>query len=362
MTKKIKVIKGVDPANDEADFRKWLESNHKRFVNLKSAVSSIIANLVTENGIDVLAIDGRAKDVESAVEKVKRKGYIDPKAQMTDITGVRIIVYFETDVARVCEIIRSAFRVDDANSSNTDERMSADQVGYRSMHFVCDLGDDRTKLPEFHALEGLKFELQVRTVLQHAWAELAHDRNYKLAGSLPRHLERRLFLLAGLLETADQGFDDLSKSLDEYLASVKEDSAKGDLDIEINSISLQSFLEQWCDENNIELQPSIAKGAVPADLVRELKEYGVTTLAQLKEIIPENYSAGISENSSPRTMYGVARQWMIIHDPERLAKDVRYSWRLGDTSKSAIHDFFPKERAEEIIQLVDRNKSRNDKE
>ncbi|WEZ84811.1 RelA/SpoT domain-containing protein [Rhizobium sp. 32-5/1] len=150
------------------DFRVWLEANHKRFLNLKDAVVSIITNLATENGIEVLAIEGRSKDIDSAVEKVRRKDYTQPQSQMTDITGVRVIVYFESDVAKISQVIRSAFRVDEKNSSNTDERMSADQVGYRSVHFVCDLGDDRIKLPEFQSLKDLKFEFQIRTVLQHA--------------------------------------------------------------------------------------------------------------------------------------------------------------------------------------------------
>lgn len=46
--------------------------------------------------------------------------------------------------------------------------MSVDQTGYRSVHFVCDIGSARAALPEFNGLSGLKFEIQIRTVLQHA--------------------------------------------------------------------------------------------------------------------------------------------------------------------------------------------------
>jgi len=351
MTTKNKVDLAAGKTSKDGEFREWLEANHKRFVNLKDAVVSIIANLATENGIDTLAIVGRAKDIESAVEKVKRKDYADPQSQMTDITGVRVIVYFESDVAKMSEVIRSSFRVDEVNSSNTDERMSTNQVGYRSVHFVCDLGDDRTKLPEFKALKGLKFEFQVRTVLQHAWAELAHDRNYKFAGTLPRHLERQLFLLAGLLETADQGFDALSNSLDDYLEAVKDDAAKGQLDIEINSISLQSFVEKWAEENRFGLREA---GPVSTEVIRELEEFGVTTLAQLQEIIPADYAEKYPVDIGLGNIIGTVRMWMVLHDPERVIEDVTHSWSSGSSLASILSPHFGKERAEKIADEINR--------
>lgn len=336
---------------DNNDFRSWLETQAKTYVNLKDAVASIISNLMTANQIEVLGVSGRVKDIDNAVEKATRKGYDDPKSQMTDICGVRIIVYFETDVIRVSEIIRSAFRIDEKNSSNSDDRLSANQVGYRSVHFVCDLGDDRTRLPEFTALTNLKFEFQVRTVLQHAWAELAHDRNYKFSVKLPRPLERKLFLLAGLLETADQGFDDLSKSIDHYVESVHDTSAQGNLDVEIDSINLTDFVHNWAADNNVKLyEPRSKKLTVPAVLVNELAAYGVNTLLELKNIIPKNFTEKNFKNET--TVFGLVRNWMIINDPDRFLEKVKFTWVLGEYTAQNIRNFFPAAKAQQIIDQL----------
>lgn len=331
------------------DFAVWFTDNQQRFVNLKEAVVSITTSLLTDNQIDFLAIDGRVKDVAGAIEKVTRKGYDDPIVQMTDIAGVRVIVYFESDVIKVADIIRKSFQVDEKNSSNTDDRMSADQVGYRSVHFVCDLGKDRIKLPEFSALGGLKFEFQVRTVLQHAWAELAHDRNYKFSGTLPRHLKRRLFLLAGLLETADRGFDDLSTSLDDYVKSVSEDSAKGALDIEINSVSLVGFVEQWAKQHDIALQRF--KASVGNDVIKELNKYGITTLAELKEIIPPDF-AERSLATDRHTVVGLVRRWMIIHDPKRFTDTLVINWSPGEVTRELIRRYYPDDATRILRQIA----------
>lgn len=194
----------------DKNFEDWLKKHLPRHGNLTEAVVSIVKSLLSDAKIPFLSVTGRTKDERNCIEKVKRKNYERPQNQLTDISGIRIIVYFEHDVEAVSKIIENSFRVDMENSLNRDNVLSTNEVGYRSVHYVCDLGNDRIKLPEFSAFANLRFEFQVRTVLQHAWAELAHDRNYKFAGRLPKPLERKLFLLAGILETADSGFSELS--------------------------------------------------------------------------------------------------------------------------------------------------------
>lgn len=348
----------MDAEGDRSEeFSTWLSENYSSYVRLKDAVVTTVASLLVSNGINALALDGRTKELRSAVEKVKRKAYLDPATQMTDIVGARIIVYFESDITRVSEVIRSAFEVDEENSSNADEKLSTDQVGYRSVHFVCDLGRDRIKLPEFKGLKGLKFEIQVRTVLQHAWAELAHDRNYKFSGSLPRHLERRLFLLAGLLETADQGFNDLSLSLDEYLSSVTAQSAKGELEIEVDSVSVQGFMEQWARDNELNLNPPQKGEPAPADLIRELKEFGIRNLADLSEIVPAKFAEQLKGADKKPTLQGVVRAWMLVHDHNRFISDVTHYWVTGSSLTRIIALIVGDEKAAQIAQEVDQAKS-----
>ena len=158
-----------------SDINQWLAQSLPLYENLTAAVVSILESLLRVNNIDFLAVSGRTKTLESTTEKIRRKNYKDPKAQLTDLSGVRVILYFESQVDRASKLIENSFRVDPKNSMNRDAILSIDQIGYRSVHYVCDLGQSRTCLPEYAHLVGLKFEVQLRTVLQHAWAELAHD-------------------------------------------------------------------------------------------------------------------------------------------------------------------------------------------
>jgi hypothetical protein len=235
-------------------------------------------------------------------------------------------VYFDYDIDRVNEIIEDNFAVDRNNSSNRDNLLLVNEVGYRSVHYVCDLGADRIRLRENKLLQGLKFELQVRTVLQHAWAELAHDRNYKFTGQLPKPIERKLFLLAGLMETADNGFSELSKAIDSYVETVSSSAAKGRLDIEINALSLDEFVSSWAEKAGVPLE-EIRNRESYSDLVRELRQFGVHNLEELQRIIPSAYAENFG--TEPSTVLGVVRDWMILSDPQRFLTNVNVEWLLA---------------------------------
>lgn len=321
-------------------YENWLDSALPKHRRLTDAVVTIIENLLKANKVDYLAVTGRTKNKDSALEKIRRKGYKDLSVQLTDLSGIRVIVYFETDVTRVSKLINLAFCVDKKNSLNQDELLSTNQIGYRSVHYVCDLGETRGTLPEFQEISNLKFEFQVRTVLQHAWAELAHDRNYKFAGKLPREIERELFLYAGMLEIADKGFDTLSRKIDDYVNNLKERSQAGDLGAEIDSISLPQFVYKWCKENKIDLEELHSTDQY-SELINELNAFGVQTLEQLNNIIPTAYAEVYKKRNHSTTIYGLVRSWMLIHDWRRFLKDVNFHWVM---SQPQIYDEFFDER------------------
>lgn len=303
---------------------RWLDSVLPKHGLLTSAVITIVENLLRSKNIDYLAVTGRTKDRENCVSKIKRKGYESPSTQLTDLSGIRIILYFESDVKKVSDIIREVFLVDEENSLDKDSLLSTNQIGYRSVHYVCDLGEQRSALPEFEGLSELKFEFQVRTVLQHAWAELAHDRNYKFSGKLPKEIERQLFLYAGMLEIADKGFDELSVKIDDYMKMVAEKASVGDFSTEINSLSLEQFVEKWCEDNNLLFEP-LDKGDYGI-IVEELREFGVTTLAELRGIIPAKYASACKKYNEENTLYGYVRDWMLISNWRKYLNEVEFSW------------------------------------
>lgn len=323
----------------DAKNERWLDQTLPHYKRLTDSVVAIVENLLKARKIDYLAVSGRTKAQKSALEKISRKGYRSPAEQLTDLSGIRIIVFFESAVAEVSQLIDEAFFV-----LNQDDLLSADQIGYRSVHYVCDLGPDRASLPEFEELAGLKFEFQVRTVLQHAWAELAHDRKYKFSGKLPKSVERQLYLYAGMLEIADQGFDEVSRKIDSYIENIELRSSQGDLEVDIDSISLESFFNDWAQRNQVALgEPK----STLEDLIDELHAFGINTLSDLEAIIPERYAEVFKKEEHDSSIFGVVRDWMLIHDWRRFAREVQYDWiMVGD---DLFEHFFEHEELREFF-------------
>ncbi|WP_099609568.1 GTP pyrophosphokinase [Vibrio coralliilyticus] len=328
----------------------WLDGALIAHSRLTESVVTVFENLLKAKGIDFLTVTGRTKDRKSALEKIERKGYKKPEVQMTDLSGVRVILYFESDVERVSELISESFGVDEDNSLDKSKVLSKDQIGYRSVHFVCTLGGKRATLPEYSNLTGLKFEVQVRTVLQHAWAELAHDSNYKFSGTLPPEIERKLFLYAGMLEVADKGFDELSSQIDMYKESVEEKSSIGDLSTAIDSISVRKFFNSWAKENGIveAFEPKSIN-----ELIKELKDFNINSLEELKNIIPPNYVETFFEVGEESNILGIIRDWMLISDWKSFLDNVEFNWCVDDDSLTMIRRYVTGEDFKEMLAKLD---------
>lgn len=171
---------------------------------------TLIRTLLDDAGIDYLSVTGRTKSVASFSAKANRTRdgrpmYADPLEEVTDQIGVRVITYVHSDVAAVAELLDDELTILDDRDLG-EETARAGRFGYASRHLLVrtDAGDDGAH-PE---LVGERASVQVRTVLQHAWAEFEHDIRYK--GNVPEDaaadLDRRFTLAAGLIELADREF------------------------------------------------------------------------------------------------------------------------------------------------------------
>ncbi|MBN1892974.1 hypothetical protein JW906_00685 [bacterium] len=167
-------------------------------------------------------VQGRVKEIPSFAEKATRRQdrYPDPVHMFTDLCGMRIIVPTYDQVAVVREFIETRFHVIEFDDKT--ERLSEEEFGYRDMHFIIQLREDRNlnlSEKELSQIGERKAEIQVRTVLQHAWAEILHDRIYKTAISVPVQWRREANRLAALLEKADESFSGLADALDSQTAA-----------------------------------------------------------------------------------------------------------------------------------------------
>ncbi len=127
-------------------------------------------------------------------------------------------MYYDADVTFAAGLIDRELIVDPALS--VDWRMPAerDRFGYASNHLICTLDARRADLPEWRLFAGIRVEIQLRTVLQHAWAVVSHQLGYKSEPGLAPDGARRLNRIAAMLEEADQAFEDIRAGEDQAKA------------------------------------------------------------------------------------------------------------------------------------------------
>jgi ppGpp synthetase/RelA/SpoT-type nucleotidyltranferase len=166
--------------------------------------------------------EARAKTIPSFAEKAARKwGKYKgtPLEHMTDLAGARLIVSTREEVDLICDDIRGQFDVDEKNSEDTSSRLRVDQFGYLSVHFVVRLkpdGDNPVAPEDLAKIGTRRAEIQVRTFLQHAWAQACHDRVYKTRLTLPEVYTREVNRLAATLEQADGTLGQVTRAIDSY--------------------------------------------------------------------------------------------------------------------------------------------------
>lgn len=229
------------------DILKEYDENQSLLNDFKGKMVVLISELLKTEFISVHQISGRLKERKSLEKKIERKQdkYSGLK-DITDITGIRVITYMESDVDKVADLMEKEFIIDTENS--IDKRiLKTDQFGYRSLHYVLSCNKERTKLIEYKRYKEIKFEIQIRSILQHAWAEIEHDLGYKGVVSIPDSYKRGFNRIAALLETADFEFDRLKRELSKYESEVAELIKTQPEKVTLDQASLLSFNQK----NNI---------------------------------------------------------------------------------------------------------------
>lgn len=301
----------------------WFSKNRALYEALAKKVESIVKEILDSENINYHSITSRAKNIDSYEKKASREGYVDPRSEITDMAGIRIITYIDSDARRVARVIQEAFEILPDGVIDKTKELGIDKVGYRSIHCTGTLGDKRLKLPENRKFKGMCFEIQVRTILQHVWAEFEHDRNYKFSGVLPKDIRRRLSIIAGNLELIDREFDSISDSIDAYVADVNRKTEKGDLSISIDSKSLTAYMTK-------RFQPLVRLGVTKdfgvSDniVIRFLSAVNINTVKELENIIPKDF---VDKETKyfvpPLSFFGIIFDLLVIHDVDKLLE----SWK-----------------------------------
>ena len=250
------------------------------FERMQEEVLRTLHEALNRSGLIVTAVEARIKTEESLTGKLALKGSkYHSLSDITDIVGARIVTFYTDDVDRIAAMAEQMFEIDWANS--VDKRMlhELDSFGYNSLHYIC-------RLPGY----DYKFELQLRTTLQHAWAAINHDIGYKSGVEIPREYMRRINRLSGLLEIADDEFSRIRAEITDYRRRVQQLVQNGKLDdVQLDGDTFNSYLQSKpFDSLNRRIAAINQAEIQEVPLIRYLrvfKELGCKTLGDVNRLV-----------------------------------------------------------------------------
>jgi ppGpp synthetase/RelA/SpoT-type nucleotidyltranferase len=269
---------------EESD-RAVFEARRPVFSSLEEEAVFCLKAGLEAAGIKVHSLMHRVKDWQSIKDKLdgRTSGKRSP-ADLTDVVGLRVVALFLSDLPRIADVVHATFDV-----MSEDDKVagvaSQDAFGYMSHHLIVRMRDDHVG-PRYDHLKGIAFEVQVRTILMDAWANVSHYLDYKGETSIPEPLRRDFFALSGLFYVADKHFE---MFFSESIASM--DSAADELDrsdineVDINVDTLQAFLERKYPDRK-----HVAREYV-SQLAEELPLFELQTIGDLEAFLDEHEGA-----------------------------------------------------------------------
>ena len=203
------------------------------FAKMQETIPAQVRSLFDEAGIVVASIESRVKEEKSLAGKLELKGAkYNSLADITDIFGMRIITFYIDDVDKVASVVERLFEVDWDNSVDKRKLHEVDRFGYMSLHYIC-------RHPDY----PYRFEVQMRTILQHAWANMNHDTGYKSDVEVPVEYMRNMNRLAGMLELVDEQFSRIRTEINDYRRQVQSLVASGHLEeVPLDGDTFRSYL------------------------------------------------------------------------------------------------------------------------
>ena len=217
----------------------------QEFEQIKNVVIDTLRQRLENNHIVVAGLEGRVKTEKSLTGKLELKGYkyriLD---DITDIIGVRIITFFSDEVDVISALVERIFEIDWENSVDKRKMLEIDRFGYMSLHYICRIPASLCTDPTIPQLNTTRFELQIRSALQHVWANMQHDTGYKSDVEVPVEHQRSLNRLAGILELADEQFSRIRKEINDYRRNVQSLVANGNFnEVPLNGDTFRSYCE-----------------------------------------------------------------------------------------------------------------------
>ena len=214
------------------------------FAKMKEIVLHMLGDCLKQGNMIVNTIEGRVKTEASLAGKLELKGqkYKD-LSDITDIVGARVVTFYTEEVDKIAALVDKLFDIDWVNSVDKRKQLGKDTFGYMSLHYICRIPTSVYNDPEHPAINQYRFEVQMRTALQHVWASMNHDIGYKTGVEVPPEHLRSLTRLAGILELADEEFSRIRKEITDYRRKAEQLVKDGNFDaVSLNGDTWRSYL------------------------------------------------------------------------------------------------------------------------
>lgn len=266
-----------------------------------------LSRALKEQGIYVTAIERRVKTEKSLAGKLELKGAkyksID---DITDLVGLRVITFYTDEVDKVAVIAKRIFNIDWLESVDKRKLHQLDSFGYNSLHYICRLKTG-----------GPRFELQMRTALQHVWSTIEHDTGYKGDVKIPREYLRQFSRLAGMLELIDDEFSRLRTALTDYRRQILALVKNGQLDeVPLSADTFRGYLDLHPFDRLDRRIAAVNQAEIyPVSLMpflSVLESFGLETIGDVQRFIDDN-----SEDA-----YQLALSQLAITDLDILSSSV----------------------------------------
>jgi len=259
---------------DTIDLRREYELKKLNYQRLLDLVTLILNSAIEKNHLKIHSIKSRVKAYDNFLEKIERKGYNDPFRECTDLAGCRIICLFHSQVEEIKKIIENEFQVIEITDKKTAKKF--DQFGYLSLHMLIKIPKNRSEFIEFSGLEDFVCEVQIRTILQEAWAEIEHYLNYKTTKEEKnQELLRKIFSLAGMFEVADSTFEEIHK---EFKRMIEQRPIRQ----ELTALNLFKFCQKYF---SYKTEWTKKHERAYLRLNQDIKTLGITSIAKIEHLL-----------------------------------------------------------------------------
>lgn len=298
-----------------------MQQYHERrhvYERIEQIACEALNKLLKQQGIEIDNIEHRIKTESSLAGKLELKGgKYASLSDITDIFGMRIVTFYSDDVDKVAAIVKRLFNVDWNESVDKRKLHQLTSFGYNSLHYICSIPKTIVDDPEMPELNEYRFEIQMRTALQHVWSVIEHDMGYKAGVKIPKEHRRQFSRLSGMLELVDEEFGRMRNTLTELHRKVQSLVANGQLsEVPLELSNFRKYLDAHPFDPLNERIASVNQAEIyPVPLLPYLiilQDFGFDNLGDVHEFIQNNFDDA----------YNLALSQLAVTDLDILASNV----------------------------------------